>query len=128
MRSVSSARQDSDADRPVPAPASPDRPPDHRYVRSGLVPMTGLAGLLGPATPAIDSLVTLAAQDRDSRPEGFPLAGLSLAGLSEKAQRRQATKASEEAMAPHRPPGPRPASAGRPRADATPLEDPRPPR
>ncbi|MDR7574076.1 MAG: NAD/NADP octopine/nopaline dehydrogenase family protein [Armatimonadota bacterium] len=83
-RSVHRAFQESEPNKPRPAPASLQ----HRYmdedVPYGLVPMAALARLAGVATPTIDALITLASvlMGTDYWREGRTASRMGLAGRS----------------------------------------------
>jgi len=80
--SVYRAISESEPNRTIKAPSTPD----HRYIKEdvgyGLVPMADIARLLGVKTPVIDSLITLAsvASRTDYRREGLTLEKMGLAG------------------------------------------------
>lgn len=80
---VYEAMQDSEPNRWLKAPSSLD----HRYVHEdvgwGLVPWSGLAGILDVTMPTVDSLITLASimNDVDYRREGLTLERMGLGGL-----------------------------------------------
>ncbi len=82
--SVYRAMLESEANRRIRSPDTLK----HRYVDEdvgyGLVPMSQLGGLLGIATPAMDSLVVLAsiARQKDFARDGLSVEGMGISGLS----------------------------------------------
>ena len=81
--SVYRAISESEPNRTIKAPSTPD----HRYIKEdvgyGLVPMADIARLLGVKTPVMNSLITLAsvASRTDYRREGLTLEKMGLAGV-----------------------------------------------
>ena len=79
-RSVFQAIRESEPNKSIAAPMSHDHRYMHEDVGYGLVPMAELGALLGVETPAIDALITLAAEINrvDYRREGLTLARMGL--------------------------------------------------
>ncbi len=80
--SVYQATQESEPNKTIVAPTTHDHRYVHEDVGYGLVPMAGLAGLLGIGTPVIDALITLASEmtRTDYRRDGLTLARMGLSG------------------------------------------------